>query len=108
MAKSHGVGTTLHAAPSHTSTWHPRNQRGEDADQPHNKASVHYNSDVAGCLHEQTSRSDVPEYMAGTFVWTLHDYMGEPGAWPHVSSSFGAIDLAGTQTNPTLLIQASL
>jgi hypothetical protein len=34
--------------------------------------------------------------MSGTFVWTLHDYMGEPaGAWPHVSASFGAIDLAG-------------
>lgn len=37
-------------------------------------------------------------------VWTAHDYIGEPGrpnnkwgtvAWPHVSSSFGQIDLAG-------------
>jgi hypothetical protein len=25
----------------------------------------------------------------------LHDYAGEPGAWPHVSSSFGSIDYAG-------------
>ena len=31
-------------------------------------------------------------------VWTLFDYYGEPeaqGGWPHVSSSFGSIDLAG-------------
>ena len=32
---------------------------------------------------------------AQTFVWTLHDYLGEPGKWPHVSSSYGAYDLAG-------------
>jgi len=30
----------------------------------------------------------------------MHDYQGEPGAWPHVSSSFGAIDLAGFQKPP--------
>jgi hypothetical protein len=100
----------------------------QDSDQPHNKTTVHYNSDVASCLSEQTRRSDLPAYVAGTFVWcvstqhgfpsmerttdqestraqfewlvvprTLHDYMGEPGQWPHVSSSFGAIDLAGFQ-----------
>lgn len=27
--------------------------------------------------------------------YPVHDYVGEPGAWPHVSSSFGAIDLSG-------------
>ena len=32
---------------------------------------------------------------------TFHDYMGEPGNWPHVSSSFGAIDLAGFAKPPT-------
>jgi beta-galactosidase/beta-glucuronidase len=45
-----------------------QNQRGEDQDQPHNKTYVHYTSEVAGCLEEQTSRSDKPEYVAGTFV----------------------------------------
>lgn len=77
-----------------------QNQRGEDADQPHNQTTVHYASEVAGCLWEETRGSDVLEYVAGTFVWTLHDYMGEPGKWPHVSSSFGAIDLAGFQKPP--------
>jgi hypothetical protein len=28
-------------------------------------------------------------------VWTLFDYGGEPGDWPHVSSSFGQFDYAG-------------
>lgn len=77
-----------------------QNQRGEDADQPHNQSLVHYSSEVAGCLWQQTQVSDAPEYVAGTFVWTLHDYMGEPGRWPHVSSSFGAIDLAGFPKPP--------
>jgi beta-galactosidase/beta-glucuronidase len=47
-----------------------QNQRGEDADQPHNKTRVHYTSEVAGCLEKQTSTSDDPEYVAGTFVWS--------------------------------------
>lgn len=36
-------------------------------------------------------------FIAGSFVWTLGDYLGEPVPipWPHVSSSFGAVDLAG-------------
>ena len=39
-------------------------------------------------------------WINGGVVAALHDYMGEPGAWPHVSSSFGAIDLAGFPTPP--------
>ena len=46
-------------------------QRGEDADQPHNSTLVHYDSEVAGCLWQQTQVSDAPEYVGGTFVWTL-------------------------------------
>ena len=77
------------------------NQRGEDGDLPHNSTLVHYTDEVSGCLHDQVLTSDAPEYVAGTFVWTLHDYMGEPGNWPHVSSSFGAIDLAGFNKPPS-------
>jgi beta-galactosidase/beta-glucuronidase len=51
------------------------NQRGEDADQPHNETLVHYNDEVAGCLADQVGVSDLTEYVGGTFVWTLHDYM---------------------------------
>jgi len=51
------------------------NQRGEDADQPHNETLVHYNDEVAGCLADQVGVSDLTEYVGGTFVWVLHDYM---------------------------------
>ena len=61
---------------------------------------MHFKSEVSQCLAQQTQVSDAPEFVAGTFVWTLHDYMGEPGAFPHVSSSFGAIDLAGFAKPP--------
>ncbi len=37
------------------------------------------------------------DYIAGTFVWTGFDYLGEPTpfGWPSRSSYFGIIDLAG-------------
>lgn len=70
-------------------------QRGEDDDQPRHNSSVYYSNFNAPCLAQQVGTSDSPEYMSGTFVWTLSDYMGEPGRFPHVSSSFGAIDLSG-------------
>ena len=38
--------------------------------------------------------------VSGHEISALHDYMGEPGRWPHVSSSFGAIDLAGFPKPP--------
>jgi len=35
-------------------------------------------------------------YMAGLFVWTGFDYLGEPAyAYPSISSSFGIVDLCG-------------
>ena len=55
---------------------------------------------------QQTQTSNGVEWIGGTFVWTLHDYLGEPsqnvrGAyWPHVSSSFGSFDLAGFPKAP--------
>lgn len=38
-----------------------------------------------------------PEYVAGEFVWTGHDYLGEPTpkSWPSKSSYFGIVDTAG-------------
>lgn len=37
------------------------------------------------------------DYMAGTFIWTGYDYLGEPTpySWPSRSSYFGIFDLAG-------------
>ncbi len=47
------------------------------------------------CEPSQNSPGLLP-YVSGSLgVWTLVDYIGEPGVWPDVSSSFGQLDLAG-------------
>jgi hypothetical protein len=70
-------------------------ERAADADQPRNTSLVYYSNEASACLTAQTQVSNAPAWCAGTLVWTLHDYGGEPDAWPHVSSSFGSIDYAG-------------
>ena len=48
------------------------------------------------------------DYMAGTFIWTGFDYLGEPTAfgWPSRSSYFGIIDLAGFPKDPYYMYQS--
>jgi len=71
-------------------------QRGEDADLKSEwDSSVYFSNENSGCVRDQTQTSNAVDWMAGSYVWTLHDYVGEPGNWPHVSSSFGSYDLAG-------------
>lgn len=71
-------------------------QRGEDADLllSRNVSTVYFSSDDNGCFERETQWSNTP-YAVGTFIWTLSDYNGESGSFPHVSSSFGVIDYAG-------------
>ena len=67
-------------------------QRGEDF--PSKTVLGNFNGN---CNSEQTEYQLNRGYVAGCMVWTLFDYYGEPHpvGWPHVSSSFGSIDLAG-------------
>lgn len=58
-------------------------------------ANKHYRSFNGDCLQQQVNITDSLPYVAGSMVWTLGDYIGESLFWPAVSSSFGAIDLAG-------------
>lgn len=59
-------------------------QRGEDADQPHNDSTVFYSNLNWQCVAGQTQVSNAPAWVAGTFVWTLHDYYGAcDGVGPH-------------------------
>ena len=81
-------------------------QRGEDADllaeRPQEVAAWDSNENSA-CVKAKTQVSDAPEWVGGTFVWTLHDYYGEPAKsnkWPHISSSFGSFDLSGFAKAP--------
>eukprot|EP00040_Diaphanoeca_grandis_P027596 m.157324 g.157324 ORF g.157324 m.157324 type:complete len:1028 (+) comp31051_c0_seq1:83-3166(+) len=87
-------------------------QRGEDGDMlPFVNTSLPWkpggttvwkSNENSQCLTTQVSISDNVDWVGGTFVWTLHDYIGEPdnNKWPHVSSSFGAFDLAGFPKAP--------
>ena len=69
-------------------------QRGEDVADSANKILSNFN---ANCNKAQTEAQLNRKFVAGCMVWTLFDYYGEPaeGGWPHVSSSYGSIDLAG-------------
>ncbi|MEN2399007.1 sugar-binding domain-containing protein [Flavobacterium sp. MC2016-06] len=51
-----------------------------------------------GATHEQNWKTiKKQDFMAGTFIWTGFDYIGEPDPYPYParSSYFGIIDLAG-------------
>lgn len=51
-----------------------------------------------GSTHEETWKVIKKyDFLAGQFIWTGFDYLGEPTPywWPSVSSYFGIIDLAG-------------
>ena len=67
-------------------------QRGEDFST--NISLANFN---ANCNSVQTEYQLNLPYVSGCMVWTLFDYYGEPHpfGWPHISSSFGSIDLAG-------------
>ncbi len=91
-------------------------QRGEDSDivpfRPSTSAPFVYNgNENSDCVNTTSQRSNAVEWVGGTFIWTLHDYIGEPSSnsrvdppkktfWPHVSSSFGSFDLAGFPKAP--------
>jgi hypothetical protein len=119
MGMSHQTGATFDA-------WHTaepeklvvateccscETQRGEDADLMPFRSStaspfVYNSNENSACVMNRTQTSNGVEWIGGTFVWTLHDYLGEPsqnvrGAyWPHVSSSFGSFDLSGFPKAP--------
>lgn len=48
------------------------------------------------------------EWVAGGFIWTGFDYLGEPTAWgwPSRSSYFGIVDLAGFPKDPYYMYQS--
>ena len=68
-------------------------QRGEDVA---NNSAFTLSNFNADCNKDQTEAQLDRKFVAGCMVWSLFDYYGEPSfGWPHVSSSFGSIDLAG-------------
>ena len=57
---------------------------------------VFYNNNIGECTAQQVQISDHPEYIAGTFVWSGFDYLGEARGWPQNTKCRGTIsDVAG-------------
>ena len=46
------------------------------------------------CISQQVNMSDSRSFVAGSFVWTLHDYYGEVGVKGQVNSAYGQFDVA--------------
>ena len=61
---------------------------------------MYFSSWTQTCTRDETQVSDGVQWVTGTYTWTLHDYYGEPGGWPHISSSYGQYDLAGFAKAP--------
>lgn len=62
-----------------------------------------------GCTHEQSlSQVEYESFIAGQFIWTGFDYLGEPipFGWPARSSFFGIVDLAGFPKDVYYLYQS--
>src|SRR6266513_3516589 len=62
-----------------------------------------------GSTHEESLKEFLKyEWIAGMFVWTGFDYLGEPTPymWPSRSSYFGIVDLAGFPKDPYYMYQS--
>ena len=58
--------------------------------------AVFYNNNIGQCTSKQVIMSDAPNYIAGTFVWSGFDYLGESRGWPQNIKCRGTIaDVAG-------------
>ena len=87
-----------------------KSQRLEDADLPRDTATAYFTSlglpDPTCVQHDQLLAAYAPAYSAGVFVWSGHDYWGEPSGFPHVSASHGQLDVAGFPKAPSYFYRA--
>ena len=55
-----------------------------------------YNNEISECTATQVNISDAPRYIAGTFIWSGFDYLGEARGWPQTAKPRGTVgDVAG-------------
>jgi len=55
-----------------------------------------YSNEISECTATQVDRYDSREYLAGQFVWSGFDYLGEARGWPQVTKCRGTVsDVAG-------------
>ena len=83
-------------------------QRGVDEDVcPHPKdggcengpkvpKGTFYNNNIGKCTADQVAESDTRDTVAGTFIWSGFDYLGEARGWPQNTKCRGTVsDVAG-------------
>ena len=55
-----------------------------------------YNNEISQCTAEQVYESDSRKFVAGTFIWSGYDYLGEARGWPQTVKPRGTVaDIAG-------------
>jgi beta-galactosidase len=96
--------------PSDSTRIWPRDSKSKDHGNPEHTASAYDNTYAYwGATHEESWKAvKKAPYMAGIFVWSGFDFLGEPVPyeWPSRSSYYGIIDLAGFPKDVYYLYQS--
>ena len=57
---------------------------------------IFYNNNIGECTSSQVAYSDTRDFVAGTFIWSGFDYLGEARGWPQNTKCRGTVsDVAG-------------
>ena len=74
----------------------PHPHDGGCTDGPHVAPGTFYNNNIGTCTAEQVAISDTRDAVAGTFIWSGFDYLGEARGWPQNTKCRGTVsDVAG-------------
>ncbi|MBP6180844.1 sugar-binding domain-containing protein [Flavobacterium sp.] len=79
-------------------TWPPKHGAPFDGNKDFTVSAYDQVKSYWGATHEDNWKTiKKQDFMAGTFIWTGFDYLGEPDPYPYParSSYFGIVDLAG-------------
>lgn len=79
-------------------TWPPKHGASFDGNVDFTVSAYDQVKSYWGATHEDNWKTiKKQDFMAGTFIWTGFDYLGEPDPYPYParSSYFGIVDLAG-------------
>lgn len=79
-------------------TWPPKHGAPFDGNSDWTVSAFDQVQSYWGATHEENWKTiKKQDFMAGTFIWTGFDYLGEPDPYPYParSSYFGIVDLAG-------------
>jgi beta-galactosidase len=70
---------------------------------PSNATTGHVYAGDDGCVVQGWKSAAVNAWDSGNFIWTGHDYKGEPTPfdWPCINSHFGILDIAGFEKDST-------